>query len=88
MDRENTFGISSRECVRALCRVGFWVRRIEPGWTFMQKGRRVVAVPETMSVTTPLLDAILMESELTYAAFVTLLDETPTMPELRALTDV
>jgi hypothetical protein len=80
-----TFAISGDECIAALCRVGFILRRRDDGWTVLERGRRVVVVPDTMVVARPVLDAILAETELTFGAFLRLLDDAPTIPDLTTL---
>lgn len=73
--------ISAAECVRALRLAGFHVRRATPEGTLLQRGARVVVVPETLALSEDLLDGILGDASLTYTRFLWLLSEAPTQVE-------
>jgi len=85
MSRPRTFAISGDECVAALRRLGFDVRRLERGRTILHRSGHLVVVPDELALTPSVLDGLLDEVDLSYESFLRLLEEAETEPELAAL---
>ena len=79
----DTFALSGSECVVALCGLGFEVVRRQPGLTMLRRNRRLVLVPDVLILPKSLLDAILTDADLSFAALISALDDVPTNPKLR-----
>jgi hypothetical protein len=74
--------VSGVECVEALCTAGFRVRRRGAGQTLLERGARTLVVPDRLVLSADLLDAILVEADLSIERFVWLLGEVTTETEI------
>ena len=74
--------VSGVECVEALTLGGFTVRSRSDSATVLERGLRVVVVPDVAMLTPDDLRALLRDAGIAYDAFLDLLSETPTDPDL------
>lgn len=85
MSPSGTFAISGAECVAALRRLGFDVRRRERGRTILHRAGRLVVVPDLLALAPRVLDGILEDTDLSYESFLRLLEEAETQPDLATI---
>jgi hypothetical protein len=85
MVRSDRFALSGAECAFALCSLGFVVVRRQPGRTIMRRGAHLVFVPDRLSLPTSVLDRILQEADVPFAALIAAIEELPTEPELHII---
>jgi hypothetical protein len=78
--------ISGAECVEALCIAGFRVRERAAGHTLLVRGTRVLVVPDALVLRAQVLDAILVEADLSVERLVWLLGEVATEKEIQCET--
>ena len=74
--------VSGAECVEALALGGFTVRSRSDSATVLVRGMRVVVVPDVAMLTPEDLQALLRDAGIAYDAFLDLLSETPTDPDV------
>ena len=74
--------VSGAECVDALVLAGFTVRSRSDSATVLERGMRVVVVPDVAMLTPGDLHALLQDSGIAYDRFLDFLSETPTDPDL------
>ena len=75
--------VSGADCVEALALDGFTIRSRSDSATVLERGLRVVVVPDVAMLTPDDLQALLHDAGLDYDTFLDLLSETPTDPDLR-----
>ena len=78
--------VSGAECVEALTLGGFAVRSRSDSATVLERGLRVLVVPDVAMLAPEDLQALLKDAGLAYDDFLDLLSETPTDPDLRRVT--
>ncbi len=81
----SSISISGAECVAALCLAGFRVCRSQPGATVLVREGQVVVVPDALTLSSDVLDALLEEASLSHDRFLWLLSEAKTQPDLHVL---
>lgn len=81
----SSLSISGAECVGALRLAGFRVSCTTHGATVLVRDRRVVVVPEALTLSPEVLDALLGEANLSHDRFLWLLSEATTQPDLPVL---
>jgi hypothetical protein len=77
--------ISGYECVCALVLTGFRVLRRARGSTLLERDRHLVIVPDALVLAPSVLERILSSANVSHDAFVNLLSEEPTLPDLTLL---
>jgi hypothetical protein len=75
--------VSGADCVEALTLGGFTVRSRSDSATVLERGLRVVVVPDVAMLTPDDLHALLGDAGITYDAFLDLISESPTDPDLQ-----
>lgn len=73
--------ISGAECVSALVLAGFRIEQKTKESTLLARGKHVVIVPDIFVLAPAVLEAILGKAHLSYAEFVELISEEPTLPD-------
>ena len=81
----STLSISGAECVAALCLAGFRVCRSQRGATVLARAEQIVVVPDALTLSSDVLDALLEDANLSHDRFLWLLSEATTQPDLRVL---
>lgn len=74
--------ISGVECVEALCTAGFRVRRRAAGNTVLVRDGRTLVVPDALVLSPVLLEAILVEADLSAERLIWLIGEINTETEI------
>jgi hypothetical protein len=85
MGRADSFEVSGAECVIALARLGFQIVRRQTGATLLRCRQHFVLVPDLLRLPATILDRILAEADISYAALLQCIEELPTEPELTIL---
>ena len=81
----SSLSISGAECVAALCLAGFRVCRSQRGATVLAREGRVVVVPDALTLSADVLDALLEETNLSHDRFLWMLSEATTQTDLQVL---
>jgi hypothetical protein len=84
MGGSETLALSGRECVEALCQLGFSITRKQPGLTMLRNERRIVLVPNVPVLPKSMVDAILAAADVSLYAVLDALDAVPTRPHARS----
>jgi hypothetical protein len=72
--------VSGAECVEALVLDGFTVRTRSDAATVLERGGRVVVIPDVAMLAPEDIEALLNDAGIPYDSFLDLLSETPTDP--------
>jgi beta-lactam-binding protein with PASTA domain len=75
--------VSGAECVEALLQASFVVRSRSSAATTLERGPRVVVVPDVAMLTAEDVEAVLRDAGLAYEELLDLLSESPTDPDVQ-----
>ena len=74
--------VSGADCVEALLQASFVVRSRTDSATILERGHRLVVVPDVPMVAPDDLEAVLRDAGIDYEDFLDLVSESPTNPDV------